>query len=477
MINDLSFVEAGVAAAQRHANFSRRRFLRGLGACIALPAFQSLLPKGMSSRAFAAIPTGPAGHLATTASGAPLRTAWVYVPNGAIPSAWWPTGEMGKEYELNRTMEPLAELRERFQILSGLNDTPGDQGADGGGDHARAGGTYLTGVRINKSNTDIRAGISIDQVIAGQIGHLTPLQSLELTCDDVRTTGGCDSGYGCAYEFNMSWKAPTQPATPEPNPRLVFERMFGTGAPGTRKENLLRRMAQQKSILDYVTQDAASINGSISAGDKQKLDQYLTSLRDIEQRIEKAESMRNRAQDPNVETPAGIPQDYPEYLQLVFDMMILAFQTDQTRIATFMMAYEGSNRTMPFLGFPEGHHTCTHHNNREELVEKTKAIDLFYVEQFAKFLKRIDAVQDVDGQSLLQNSMIVYGSAHADGNRHTHHNLPILLAGGGGGTLAPGQYVKFGSKPVTNLFLSLADRMGCVGIERHGDSDGRVEGI
>lgn len=476
MENDLSFVSPDVAARQKFANLSRRRFLRGLGACIALPAFESLVPRAARS-AYGATPLGPAGRLATTASGAPLRTAWVYVPNGAIPSTWWPNGEPGRDFQLNKTMESLAGMKNKFQVLSGLNDTPGDQGPDGGGDHARAGGTYLTGVRINKSNTDIRAGISIDQVIAGQIGHLTSLQSLELTCDDVRTTGGCDSGYGCAYEFNMSWKAPTQPATPEPNPRLVFERMFGAGAPGTRKENLRRRMGQQKSILDYVMQDAAAINGIASPGDKQKLDQYLTSLRDIEQRIQKAESMRDRAQDPNVETPSGIPQDYPEYLQLVFDMLILAFQTDQTRIATFMMAYEGSNRTMPFLGFPEGHHTCTHHNNQAELVEKTKLIDKFYVEQFAKFLSRIDAVQDVDGNSLLHNSMIVYGSAHADGNRHTHNNLPIILAGGGGGALTPGQYTKFGSKPVTNLFLSLADRMGCVNIERHGDSDGRLTGL
>lgn len=431
----------------------------------------------MTSGAMAATAVGPGGRLATTASGAPMRLAWVYVPNGAIPSVWWPTSEPGKGFTLNKTMEPLAGLESKFQVVGGLNDTPGDPGPDGGGDHARAGGTYLTGVRINKSNTDIRAGVSIDQVIAGQVGHLTPLPSLELTCDDVRTTGGCDSGYACAYMFNMAWKSPTQPITPEPNPRFVFERMFGSGAPGQRKENLRRRMAQQKSILDYVMDDASSINGAISAGDKQKLDQYLTSVREIEQRIQKAESMRGRSQDPPVETPPGIPQDYPDYLQLVFDMMILAFQTDQTRIATFLMAYEGSNRTMPFLGFPEGHHTCTHHNNRAELVEKTKTIDRFYVEQFAKFLKRMDAVQDVDGQTLLHNSMICYGSAHADGNRHTHHNLPVLLAGAGGGALNPGQYVKFGSKPITDMFLSLADRMGCVGVERHGDSDGRIEGI
>lgn len=472
MRNDLSFVDADVAAAQWKAECNRRRFLRGLGACIALPAFTSLMPKGS---AFAA-PTGPGGPLATTATGAPLRMAWVYFPNGAIPAAWWPTGE-GKEYQLNKTMESLADMRDKFQILSGFNNTPADPGPDGGGDHARAGGTFLTGVRINKSNTDVRAGVSIDQVIAGQVGHLTPFPSLELTCDDVRTTGGCDSGYACAYMFNLAWKTPTTPVTPEPNPRLVFERMFGAGAPGERKANLMRRMAQQKSILDYVLEDAASLVGGMSSGDKVKMDQYLTSLREIEQRIEKAERMRDRAEDPDVAAPSGIPTDFAEYIQLVYDMMILAFQTDQTRVATFLLSYEGSNRSMPFLGFPEGHHTCTHHNNREELVEKTKVIDRFYADQFARFLRRIDAVEDVDGNSLLHNSMICYASAHADGNRHTHDNLPIILAGSGGGALTPARYNQFSSQPVTNLFLGMANRMGCVGIESHGDSNGRVEGI
>ena len=444
-------------AAERAASFSRRAFLRGIGACLALPSFDSL--KLVAAEA--------------AAKTAPVRMAFLYVPNGTIPSAWWPTGEAGTDFALPRTLQPLEKVRHQLQIISGLDDINADPGPDGAGDHARAGGTFLTGVRIKKtSGSDIYAGVSIDQVIAQQIGHLTRFPSLELTCDAVRKAGNCDSGYSCAYEYNLAWKSATQPVSPEPNPRLVFERLFGTGTPGERGENLQRRQAEQQSILDFVLADADAVQRKLNGRDRQKLDQYLTSVREIEQRIERTE--RLPITDPGVNAPAGIPAAYDEHIALMFDMLLLAFQTDSTRVATMLLAGEGSNRTFTEIGLSEGHHNLTHHRSEPEMVAKVKEIDLWYVKQLGKFLTKMEQTKDVDGRSLLHNSMIVYGSGNADGNRHTHTNLPILLAGSGGGTLQSGRFVKARNVPLTNLFLSMADRMGAKGIERHGDSTGRL---
>ncbi len=458
-------------AAQHCASLSRRRFLRGLGACVALPALESLLP----ARLFGAESSG-VGNLAKTASGAPLRMAYVYFPNGAIQPAWWPEGE-GKDFELGRTMQPLAKVKHQLQILGGLDHVNATPGPDGAGDHARAGGTFLTGVRVKKTaGSDIRAGISIDQVVAQQIGHLTRFPSLELTCDAVRKSGNCDSGYSCAYQYNLSWRSPSTPVAPEPNPRLLFERLFGAGAPGERAESMKRRQEQQRSILDFVLDDARSLESQLTYRDKQKLDEYFVSVREIEQRLEAAERF-GAAPDPQIATPAGIPASFEEHVQMMFDMMILAFQTDSTRIATFLLANEGSNRTFPEAGIVEGHHYLTHHQNKQDMIDKVAEIDQWYTRQLAKFLEKMDQTTDVDGQSLLHNSMIVYGSGNADGNRHTHTNLPVILAGSGGGTLTPGRFTKFGGVPMSNLLLSLADRMGAQGVERLGDSTGRVKAV
>lgn len=456
-------------AAQRPAGFTRRHFLRGLGACIALPAFESFVP----GRLLAA--GGPAGKLATTATGAPLRTAFIYFPNGAIPAAWWPAGE-GTDFQLSRTTQPLEPMRQHVQLLSGLEHLNAMAGNDGAGDHARANGTFLTGVRLKKSATDLRAGISIDQVMAREVGHLTRLPSLELTCDAGRNTGACDSGYSCAYQYNVSWSSPTTPMTPEANPREVFERLFGAGAAGERAEELKRRRAEQRSILDFVVNDARDLQRRLNAPDRDKLDQYLTGVRELEARVQRAEQLGD-PQDPSRETPTGIPPTYAEHIQVMFDTLVLAFQTDSTRIATMLLAHDGSNRSFAEIGIPEGHHELSHHLNDAGKIQKISDIDLWYVKQFARFIARLRDTKDVDGNSLLHNSMIVYGSGNADGNRHTHVNLPIVLAGGGGGTLTPGRYVKHGSKPATNLFLSLADRMGVRELERFGDSTGRLVGV
>ena len=445
-------------AAERHEALSRRGFFRGMGACIALPTLASMYP----SIALAAKATKIA----------PTRMAFLSVPNGTIPGAWWPAGDAGANFELSPTLAPLAKVRNQLQVISGLANISAEAGPDGAGDHARAGGTFLTGVRVKKTaGSDIHAGVSIDQKVANQIGHLTRFSSLELTCDAVRKAGDCDSGYACAYVYNLAWRSAVQPLSPEHNPRFVFERLFGAGAPGERVANLKRRQQEQHSILDYVMQDAHALDTRLDGRDRQKLDQYLTSVREIEQRIENSE--RLAVKNPSMDAPAGVPTSYKEHISLMFDMLLLAFQTDSTRVATLLVAREGSNRSFDEIGIAEGHHNLTHHQNKPEMIEKVKQIDHWYVQRLAEFLEKMDATKEFDGQSLLHHSMILYGSGNADGNRHTHANLPVVVAGSGGGKLKTGRYVKAESTPITNLYLTMADGMGAQGIETHGDSTGR----
>jgi hypothetical protein len=450
------------------SGINRRHFLRGLGASLALPALESF-PARLFAGAAAARP------LATTASGAPLRTAFIYFPNGAIPGSWWPEAE-GTDFKMNRTLEPLAPFQKSLQILGGLDHRTAEGHSDGGGDHARANGTFLTGVRLKKSASDIHAGISIDQTIARQIGHLTRFPSLELTCDSIHKSGACDSGYSCAYQFNISWSSPTTPMTPEANPRLAFERLFGTGAPGKRVENFKRRQKEQRSILDFVLEDARDLRKDLTARDRDKVDEYLDGVRQIEKRIESSERSLT-IKDPNVPAPDGIPPQYSEYIQTMFDLLVLAFQTDSTRVATLLLAHDGSNRSFSEIGISEGHHDLSHHFENEEKIQKLKEIDLWYVQQLAHFFKKMEGVKDLDGKSLLHNSMIVYGGGNADGNRHTHTNLPIVLAGNGGGSLMAGRYHRYASEPMTNLFLSMTDCLGIKPLERFGDSTRRLDTI
>jgi len=443
-------------AAERFDTLSRRQLLRGLGACIALPTLISASP------AFAK----------SAAKKAPTRMAFVYVPNGAIPAAWWPAGSGGADFALSPTLAPLAKVRSQLQVISGLADLSANPEADGAGDHARAGGTFLTGVRIKKTaGSDIRAGVSIDQVVANQIGHLTRFASLELTCDVVRKSGECDSGYACVYEYNLAWQSPNQPLAPEHNPQFAFERLFGDGPRSERVANLKRRENEQHSILDFVMDDAKSLNSQLDGRDRQKLDQYLTSVREIEQRIAISKTMK--VANPDIDAPEGVPASYEEHVALMFDMLHLAFQTDSTRIATLLLAREGSNRPFNDIGLSSGHHDLSHHKNTPEIIEKVKLIDRWYVQRLAAFLEKMDKTQDVDGKSLLHNSMILYGSGNADGNRHTHSNLPVVVAGAGGGAFKPGQFIMARQQPLSNLFLSMADAMGGERIESHGDSTGR----
>lgn len=450
---------------------SRRRFLRGLGACVALPSLGSLLSYRVEAAAARAT-----GAFAATASGAPKRVAFVYFPNGANQKCWWPQGE-GKDFAFAGTMTPLEALRGKVQVLGGLDNLSATAGKDGGGDHARASSTFLTAVRIKKTaGADIHAGISFDQLLAQKIGHLSRFPSLELTCDGVRKSGSCDTGYSCAYDWNVSWRSPTTPMAPEPNPRMVFERLFGAGSRGERRKNLAERQARQKSILDAVLNDAQDLGRELAARDLDKLDEYLTSVREIEARIQQAERL-GESPDPEADTPSGIPASHREHVRLMYDMLALAFRTDSTRVATLILAHDGSNRAFPEIGIPEGHHSLSHHQGRKDRLEKVAKIDLFYMEEYGRFLRALDAAKDADGTSILDNAMIIYGCGNGDGNRHNHDNLPILLAGGGGGTLSPGRYVRHRSRPLANLFLSMAERLGIEDVKTFGDATGPLADI
>jgi hypothetical protein len=404
-----------------------------------------------------------------------LRAAFLYFPNGVVPEFWWPEGD-GTDFRLSRSLQPLEAWRDQLQILAGLDDKSAVSVHEGGGDHARAAGTFLTGVRIRKSATDIRAGVSIDQLIARRISHLTRFPSLELTCDSSRLSGACNAGYSCVYVYNVSWSSPTTPASPEPNPRQAFERLFGAGPPGEREANLCRRRQEQRSILDCVMEDARQMNRRLNAGDRDKLDQYLSGVRNLESRLLAAERLGD-PRDLLAPAPGAVPADYAEHIDLMLGIIALAFQSDSTRVASLVFAHDGSDRPFPEIGISESHHELSHHFGDLKKMRKVADIDRWYVQRLAQFLQKLEDIKDADGQSVLRNSMIVYGSGNEDGNRHNHANLPVILAGGGGGALRPGRYVNHKSAPIANLFLGLADRLGLDDLGQFGDATGRLQNI
>ena len=445
---------------------SRRRFLRGLGVCLALPAFESL-----SLRRTAAAPALAGG--AVTPTGAPLRMAFMSIPNGVQQDHWFPVGE-GEAFQLRGTLAPLQCVQDQILVISGLKHENAKPGPDGAGDHARANATFLTGMRARKTaGKDIYVGVSVDQVAAQHLGQLTRFPSLELSCDAIRNSGSCDSGYACAYQYNLAWSSPTTPVTPEPNPRLVFERFFGVGKHGERQRSFEQREQSQRSVLDFVLEEVADVQRQLGRRDRQKLDEYLTSVRSIEERIAAAERF-GAVPDPDVPTPGGIPGDFGQHMDIMYDLLTLAFQTDSTRIATLLLAYDGSNRDYPQLGIPEGHHWLTHNQGVPELAEKVAQIDLFYAQHLARFLEKLATTEDVDGNSLLHNSMIVYGGAIADGDRHTHDNLPAVVAGAAGGTIETGRYLQLAERPMSDLFVGMLNRFG-VAANQFGDSTGRLD--
>lgn len=437
----------------------RRTFLRGLGATIALPLLEGMTP----ARSLGAAPRP-----------GPLRMAFVYVPNGANMDDWTPKAT-GRDFDLPLILEPLQNVRRDFQVITGLAHQKAFANGDGAGDHARASATFLTGCQAFKTGgSDLRIGVSVDHHAAEKVGRATRLPSLELGIDRGQRAGACDSGYACAYQFNISWRSPSVPNPPEVNPRAVFDRLFGGHGAGERSESRARRDALRKSVLDFALDDAKRLQAQLGATDRDKLDEYVTSLREIEQRIENAGKFADAVPDYDMKE-SGVPRDYEQHVRILFDLMALAFQTDTTRIATFIMAHDGSNRSYPNIGVNDGHHNLSHHEGNAQKKAKIAKINRFHTAQFAQFLERLKNTKEAGG-SLLDQSMIVYGSGISDGNRHNHDNLPVILAGGGGGTLQPGRHVNIGRAPMSNLFLAMLDRMGAPA-ERLGDSTGRLADI
>lgn len=436
-------------------HLDRRTFLRGAGATIALPLLDAMRPALASA----------APHTGAT------RLAFTYVPNGITMADWTPAAT-GADYALPHILEPLAAFRRDMTVVSGLAHRNANALGDGPGDHARAAACYLTGVHPKKTaGGDIRNGVSVDQIAASHWADATRLPSLELGCDDSRTSGNCDSGYSCAYTNSLSWRGPTTPMPPESNPRLVFERLFGAFDTAMDPATRARRMQHRRSVLDLVADRTRTLVGGLGAPDRRKVDEYLTSIREIERRIEMAErDMRDLP--PGIDKPTGIPVEYTEYVKLMFDLQLIAFQADLTRVVTMMMGREGSLRTYPEIGVPDPHHPLTHHGGKTEWIEKVTKINRLHTELFAYFLTRL--AETADGEAtLLDRIMLVYGSGISDGDRHTHEDLPVLVVGRGNGALKPGRHVECPETPMANLYLTLLDRIG-IRPESIGDSTGDI---
>jgi hypothetical protein len=443
----------------------RRTFLKGVGASIALPVFEAMAPiKTLAAAASA------------SARKFPTRVAWLYVPNGINMSEWRP-GEAGELSKLPYILEPLQDLRRDFSVFTGLTCDKARPHGDGGGDHARAQSAFLTGCQPRKTDgANIKVGISADQLAAQQIGRTTKFPSIELGLERGMNAGNCDSGYSCAYSANMSWRSEATPMAKEIDPRAVFERLFGGGNSNERAESRAKRELYQKSILDLVREDARSLKSKLGVTDQRKLDEYLTAVRELEQRLDRVEAAA--AQMPDASKPTGIPKDnFRSHSEMMFDMLALAFQTDSTRIATLMLANDGSPRTYKEIGVGEAHHELSHHGRNKEKLEKIAKINRLHIDQFAYFLTKLKSIKEGEG-TLLDHCLIAYGSGISDGDRHNHDDLPILLAGHGNGTVKTGRHLKFPNEtPVTNLWLSMIDRAGATGVERLGDSTGRLENI
>ncbi len=438
----------------------RRTVLRGLGTALALPWLEAMAP---TARA-----VGPA-------VAAPKRMAFFYVPNGIHMPAWTPA-RVGPGFDLPEILRPLAPFQEDLLVLTGLAQDGGNAHGDGGGDHARSMASFLTGIHPRKtSGMGIKAGVSVDQVAAQSLGRSTRFPSLELGIDRGATSGDCDSGYSCAYSSNISWRSESSPMAKEVNPKLVFDRLFAGQIAHESAEARARRDRYRKSILDFVAEDARQLRGKLGQVDRSKVDEYLGSVRELEGRLARSEKAVE-IDLKGVPRPTGIPRDNREHIRLMFDVLALAFQTDTTRISTFAFANEASGRSYKFIGVPEGHHDLSHHGNDRDKQAKVQKINTYHVEQFAYFLAKLKATREGDG-TLLDRSMIVYGSGISDGDRHNHDDLPILVAGKGGGTIKPGRHVVYPQQtPLNNLYLSMLERVGTP-TAALGDSTGRLPAL
>lgn len=435
---------------QRHLN--RRTLLRGMGVALALPNLHLMRPAAAAS--------------ASSAAATPTRLAWVFFPNGTNADKWFPSGT-GTDWTLSPGLEPLAECKGDFNVLKGLAQVNAQSLGDGPGDHARSAAAFLTGAHPYKTaGSKIKVGRSADQIAADVYGRDTRLASLELGTEEGRDAGSCDSGYACAYSNNISWRSETLPTAKEINPRRAFQRLFGTAA-----DSDSRLRAMQSSILDFVSDQRQQLDRLAGAEDRRKLEEYFTSVREVEQRI-------NRFAEP-IALPAGVvepsekPSDSTEHIRLMYDLMVLAFRTDTTRISTFMLANEGSNRAFPMIEVKDGHHQLSHHENKQDAIEKIAKIDRYYSEQFCYFLKKLKETPDGEG-NLLDHSLIVYGGCISDGNRHDHHDLPILLAGKGGQGIETGRLIEYPKMtPLNNLFSTMLETVGINDV-KFGDGTGQL---
>jgi hypothetical protein len=447
---------------------SRRTVLRGLGTAISLPLLEAMIP-GSSSAA-----VDPKTSV--------KRMAFIYVPNGANMADWTPA-RVGANYELPYILEPLKPFKDQMLVLSGLTCDKARPHGDGAGDHARE-VAFLTCAQPKKSANDIKVGISVDQLAAQKIGTKTKFPSLELGIERGQQAGNCDSGYSCAYQANMSWRSETTPQSKEIDPKQVFERLFA-GLNQPKAEVAMNKDAREifnKSILDFVQEDASSLRNALGSGDQRKLDEYLSAVREIEQRLERTmkANVEAKSTTPAFDTsklvkPTGIPKDYEEHVKLMCDMLVLAFQTDQTRIITLPFANGGSNRSYKSIGVAEGHHDLSHHGKSKEKQDKIKQINRYHVTLLAYLLEKLKGVKE-GGGTLLDNCMMVYGSAICDGDRHNHEDLPIILLGKGGGTIRGSGHVRYTMKdlPLANLYVTMLDRMGS-SVARFGDSTGKLQ--
>jgi hypothetical protein len=447
--------------------------LRGLGTAIALPWLEGMMPSGALGDTTATA-AGAAGAAAKAVAG-PRRVAWMYVPNGIHMPNWTPT-TVGANFELTPTLMPLAAFKDRMMVLTGLICDKANANGDGPGDHARAMSAYLTASQPRKTEgANIKVGMSADQAVAERIGHLTKFPSLEMGIEEGKQVGRCDSGYSCAYSHNISWKSETTPLVKDCNPQSVFDRLFGNGDPRESAEARAKREAQRKSVLDYILADANTLDGQLGTSDKRKVDEYMTSIREIELRLSRtALDTPTTLPAGAVRPPAGVPRLYPDHAKLMLDMMVLAFQGDLTRVATFPFASEGSDQTYPWADAPVPHHGTSHHMGDPAKQALLAKINTFHIQHFAYLLQKLDAIQEGNG-SILDNSLIAYGSGNSDGQRHNHDNLPVLLMGKGGGSVATGRHVKFDSDdvPISNLWLAMMERAGAPH-DKFGDSTGKL---